>query len=94
MKKYVFLIFLSFVLILSACSQGEDDKLNEYLNEATSYDISTEFNDGVINIDIPMVDAEEEDVQYESLILISAVKSYPRDSNKYLLIKLNCTVRQ
>ncbi|MEH7379179.1 hypothetical protein V7138_01655 [Bacillus sp. JJ1533] len=79
MKKYVFLIFLSFVLMLSACTQGEEDKLNEYLNEETPYDISTEFNDGVVNIDIPMVNIEEEDVQYEIHILIIAVKSYPRE---------------
>jgi uncharacterized lipoprotein len=79
MKKYVFLIFLSFVLMLSACSQVEEDKLNENLNEETSYDISTEFNDGVVNIDIPMVNIGEEDVQNETLILIKAVKSYPRE---------------
>lgn len=79
MKKYVFLIFLSFMLMLSACSQSEEDKLNVYLNEETSYDISTKLNDGVVNIDIPIVNIEEENVQYETLNLIIAVKSYPRE---------------
>ena len=79
MKKYVSLILLSTVLMLSACSRGEDDKLNEYLNEETSYDISTKYNVGVVNIDIPMVNIGEEDVQNETLILITAVKSYPRE---------------
>jgi hypothetical protein len=79
MKKYVVLIFLSFVLMLSACSQSEEDKLNEYLNEATSYDISTEFNDGIVDIEIPMVNIREDFVQNETRILIIAIKSYPRE---------------
>jgi hypothetical protein len=72
-------------LILSACSQSEEDKIQKYLDDKTSYDISTVFEDGVLNIEVPMIDQAgtwnkdgQMDVNLETIILLEAVKRYPR----------------
>ncbi|KGX84172.1 hypothetical protein [Pontibacillus marinus] len=84
MKKFLLLMFL--FLILSACSQSEEDKIQKYLDDKTSYDISTVFKDGVLNIEVPMIDQAgtwnkdgQMDVNRETIILLEAVKRYPRE---------------
>lgn len=73
-------------LILSACSQSEGDKIQKYLDEKTSYDISTALREGVLTIEVPMIDHIETwnkegqmDVNLETIILLEAVKGYPRE---------------
>ncbi|MGP4106523.1 hypothetical protein [Virgibacillus sp. L01] len=84
MKKFFLLMFLC--LILSACSQSEEDEIQKYLDDNTSYDISAVFEDGVLNIEVPMIDQAgtwnkdgQMDVNLETIILLEAVKSYPRE---------------
>lgn len=86
MKRMWTLILLVLMIGLSACSQSQEEKLHEYLDESTSYSITSEFNNGVLNIEIPMLDEEKtwnEDgvlaVQLETMILLHAVKTYPRE---------------
>jgi hypothetical protein len=75
-----------FFLILSACSQSEEYKVQKYLDEKTSYAISTVFRDGILNIEVPMIDQAstwnkdgQMDVNLETIILLEGVKRYPRE---------------
>lgn len=84
MKKTLLLMFL--FLILSACSQSEEDKIQKYLDDKTSYDILTVFEEGVLSIKVPMIDQAgtwnkdgQMDVNLETIILLEAVKRYPRE---------------
>lgn len=86
MKRIWILILLPLIIVLSACSQSQEEKLHGYLDGHTSYKITSEFNNGVLNIEIPMLDEEKtwnEDgelaVQLESLILLDAIKKFPRE---------------
>ncbi|MDH4616477.1 hypothetical protein [Brevibacillus sp. AY1] len=85
MNRIWTLILLALMIGLSACSQSQEEKLLEYLDESTSYNIISEFNNGVLNIEIPLLDEEktwsqdgELHIQLETKILLDAVKKSPR----------------
>lgn len=80
MKLLYRTLFILFFLV--GCSQNDYSSLENYLDEASSFDIQTKFIEGKLDIQIPMVNTDEESVQHETLILILAVKSYPRENTE------------
>jgi hypothetical protein len=60
--------------------QTEEDKIVEYLSASMEYhDISTSFNERVVNIEYPLVNIREDFVQHQSLIIIHRLKEYPHE---------------
>lgn len=89
MKKYV-LFLLTLTLMLSACTQSEEEKIQVYLKEKSKnfYDFSVvDFADGELNIEIKMLpnsetwsnDDAEFDVGVESKTSLEAVKYYSKE---------------
>jgi hypothetical protein len=82
-KRYILFILFSFSLVLSACSQSEEEKIIEHMKSSMDYSIkgiSTKFNDGVINIEVPMVNIREDFVQHQTFVTIHVLKEYPREN--------------
>jgi hypothetical protein len=82
----IFLLIILSLLMLSACAPSQEEKIQGYLDEQTSYGITSEFDNGVLNIKILMSDEEntwnengERAVQSESKLLLQAVKAFPRE---------------
>ena len=56
MKKYVLFFLLTFTLMLSACNQSEEEKIQVYLEDISFYDILVNFTDGKLNIEVQMLE--------------------------------------
>ncbi|MEI4771895.1 hypothetical protein WAX74_20040 [Psychrobacillus sp. FJAT-51614] len=83
MKKYVLftLLLLSFTLMLSACSQSEEEKIRVHLEDYSFYDILVDLTDGGLNIEVQMFETSDNDmaqvdVVVETKALLEAVKKY------------------
>ncbi|NEU32094.1 hypothetical protein GN156_15155 [bacterium LRH843] len=90
MKKQVLFISLAVILLLSACSQSEEEKIRAYLEDYSFYDILIDFKEGELNIEVQMFEPEDNDIAQldvvvETKALLESVKKY---SNEHLnLIK-------
>ncbi|WEG18881.1 hypothetical protein PQ478_10450 [Alkalihalophilus pseudofirmus] len=92
MKKYILfkLLLLSVTLMLSACYQSEEEKIQAYLKENSKnfYDFSVvDFADGELNIEVKMLPNSEtwsnEDAEFyvgvETKASLEAVKDYSKE---------------
>ncbi|MCM3745141.1 hypothetical protein M3193_13455 [Sporosarcina luteola] len=90
MKKYLLFMLMGFTLMLSACSQTEEEKIQVYLeNKSTNfYDFSVvDITDGKLNIEVKMLSNSdtrssedvEFDVRVETKASLEAVKHYSKE---------------
>lgn len=92
MKKYVVIMLLlpAFALLLSACGQSEEEKIQEYLdaNSRNFYEFSVvDFTDGNLNMELKMLpnfetmsnDEAEFDVRFETKQALEAIDNYSKE---------------
>ena len=87
MKKYVLFMLLlsSFTLMLSACSQTEEEKIRVQVEDYSFYDNLVDFRDGELNIEVQMPETPDIDnaqltVVVETKALLEAVKIYSKEN--------------
>lgn len=62
--------------------QTEEDEIVQYLANSMDYhEISTKFNNGIVNIEYPMVNIREDLVKHQTLIIILHLKDYAGEDN-------------
>lgn len=102
MKKYVlFILFVSsFALLLSACGQSQEEKLQVYLKENSRnfYDLLVvDFIDGEVKIEIKMLpdseswsnDDAEFDVRLETKSALEAIQKYSNENTGVMIKEAN-----